>query len=261
MTAYAEVIGDPVAHSRSPALHRAWLTARGIDADYRATRVTPDGLAAHLAARRADSDWRGCNVTAPLKEAVLPYLACLSPEAEAIGAVNCVVPEPGGLAGFNTDVDGIAEALGDGDLAGRAAALIGAGGAARALVVHLAARGAGPIRVVARDSTRAAALGDLAPVTAFGFDRAADAFAGAALVANASPLGMDGAPPLPQAILAALADTAADATIFDMVYSPPETALLRAAAARGRATATGLAMLEGQARRAFRVFFDPPTGD
>jgi predicted house-cleaning NTP pyrophosphatase (Maf/HAM1 superfamily) len=121
--AYAEVIGDPISHSKSPLIHGFWLEKLGIAADYRACHVPSQDLPAYLASRRADPHWRGCNVTIPHK-------------ALAIGAVNTVVPLPGGgLGGTNTDVDGVADAVGDLRLDGRHAVVIGAGGAARALAM------------------------------------------------------------------------------------------------------------------------------
>ena len=94
---YAEVIGDPIAQSKSPAIHGFWLQQLGIAAEYRACHVTAEGLAAYIAARRADPAWRGCNVTMPHKQAVMPLLDALDPEAERIGAVNTVVRGTDGL--------------------------------------------------------------------------------------------------------------------------------------------------------------------
>src|SRR3546814_256786 len=101
---YAEVIGDPIRQSKSPAIHGFWLEKLGIAADYRACHVRADGLADYLALRRGDADWRGCNVTMPHKLAVMPLLDRIDPLAARIGAVNTVVREADGqLAGYNTD--------------------------------------------------------------------------------------------------------------------------------------------------------------
>jgi shikimate dehydrogenase len=248
MKPYAEVIGDPVAQSRSPAVHGAWLAEAGIDAAYHATRLTRDDLADFFASRRDDPFWRGCNVTAPLKQAVIPFIDRLDPAAAEIGAVNCIVPEPAGLTGYNTDVDGAFAALDGSDLEGGIATLIGAGGAARAGLHALQALGA-QVRILARSPDKARALGDFA---IFPFERTREAMAGASAIVNASTLGMAHADPMPDALLAALP---AGALVFDMVYHPEETALLAAARARGLRTVGGLVMLEGQARRAFRLFF------
>ena len=246
MTPYAEVIGDPVAHSLSPAIHGFWLARLGLPGRYQATPVRAESLAAFFESRRGDPAWRGCNVTAPLKQAVIPLLD----EAGAIGAVNCVVPDGGRLIGHNTDIDGIAEALTGADL--RRVVLIGAGGAARAAVASLQEAGAREVTVLARDPNKASQT----------FDFAADVLplnaanlAQATLIINASPLGMAHAGAMPDAMLAGLPAAAPGATVFDMVYDPRDTALLSAARAADLRTVDGLTMLIGQARRAFRLFF------
>lgn len=251
MKPYAEVIGDPIAQSRSPTIHGAWLTEAGIDAIYNATRITSGDLADFFVDRRADPFWCGCNVTAPLKQAVIPFLDRLDTMAKAIGAVNCVVPEGGNFVGYNTDVDGVFTALEGVDLKRRAVAMIGAGGAARAGLAALRQLGA-EVRIVARSPEKASTLsdGDVHPL-----DGANAAFAGVRAVVNASTLGMAGADPMPDGLLAALDQVAPGAVIFDMVYHPEDTALLKAARARGLPAVGGLVMLEGQARRAFALFF------
>lgn len=231
---YAEVIGDPIAHSKSPAIHKFWLRKLGLDADYRTTRVTD--LSTYLDARRGDPDWHGCNVTAPHKLAVIPFLD----EASPIGAVNCIVRDDGRLVGLNTDVDGIVEALAGADRS--KVVLIGNGGAAKAARAALA--DAGEVVNVARQNIEKAGL-----------------IAGATLIVNATPLGMAHAGPMPPALLAALPSAAPGATVLDMVYQPLDTPLLQAARAAGLRTVDGLTMLIGQARQAFRLFFgaEPPA--
>src|SRR5690606_27613187 len=104
---YAEVIGDPIAHSKSPLIHGFWLDALGIDAAYRAHHVAPDALGAYFAARRDDPDWRGCNVTIPHKQAALDHVEDHGGLRATIGAINTVVrAEDGALIGTNTDVGG-----------------------------------------------------------------------------------------------------------------------------------------------------------
>jgi shikimate dehydrogenase len=230
---YAEVIGDPIAHSKSPAIHRFWLEKLGLETDYRATRVTD--LAAYFAVRRGDPDWHGCNVTAPHKQAVIPFLD----EASPIGAVNCIVRDGDRLVGLNTDVDGIVEGLAGADLS--KVVLIGAGGAAKAARAALA--DAGEIVSITRQNIENIEL-----------------IAGATLIVNATPLGMAHAAPMPPALLAALPSATSNAIVLDMVYQPLDTPLLQAARAAGLRTVDGLAMLIGQARRAFRLFFgaEPP---
>ena len=255
MIPYAEVIGDPIAHSRSPGIHNFWLEACGLAGDYRATRVAAAELGDYLGRRRADPNWRGCNLTAPLKEAVLPLLDALDGEAEATGAVNCLAPQGDGLTGRNSDVLGIAEALRPFALAGRPAALIGAGGAARAALRHLANAGAAPIRIVARDLEKARSLQSIAAIEIYGFTDAPAAMAGSAAVINATPLGMTHSAPMPEDLLESLPAAAPGAAVLDMVYEPLDTPLLAAARHYGLATIDGLVMLLGQADFAFRLFF------
>jgi len=234
MVPYAEVIGDPIAHSKSPAIHNFWLECLGLEAAYRATLVTD--LNAYFDARRGDPDWRGCNITAPHKQAAIPLLD----EASPIGAVNCVVRDGDRLIGLNTDVDGVNEAIAGADL-GRIV-MIGAGGAAKAVRAAL-----GPDR-------------DIVSITRRNIDDTG-LIAGATLIINATPLGMNHARPMPEALLAALPSAAPCATAFDMVYQPLDTPFLQAARAAGLRSVDGLTMLIGQARVAFRLFFgaEPPA--
>lgn len=265
MTAFAEVIGDPIAQSKSPAIHGFWLGKSGIDAAYRATLVAPGGLADYFAARRADPAWRGCNVTMPHKQAVMAHLDRVDPLAEAIGAVNTVVPENGALTGYNTDAGGFMEPLA-GELAGvhyfRMARVLGTGGAARAIVTALA-REKFVIVLAGRDPAKARAMLDeldpggehhavdlahFADPTGFAFD---DREGCLDLIVNASPLGMHGQPPLafdwshspPRAIA------------YDIVTFPIDTPFLTGARAAGHRTIDGLSMLIGQAALAFERFF------
>ncbi len=255
---YAEVIGDPISHSKSPLIHGFWLEKLGIAADYRACHVPSQDLPAYLASRRADPHWRGCNVTIPHKEAIGVLIDAPDAKALAIGAVNTVVPLPGGgLGGTNTDVDGVADAVGDLRLDGRHAVVIGAGGAARAAFAFLATRGCASVRVLARtpDKARRAAADCGLAVDVFPFAAGTGAFAAATLVINATQLGMTGQDAMPGFVLDELALLAPGALVFDMVYAPLETALLAAARAQGARTADGLLMLVGQAAVAFGRFF------
>lgn len=260
---YAEVIGDPVAHSKSPLIHDYWLRRLGIAGDYRRTRVAASELSDFLRQRHADPEWRGCNVTVPHKEAVAAHLDRLDNGAAAVGAVNCIVSGPNGLTGYNSDVDGVAAALEGVPVEGRKVALIGAGGAARAALYYLAERGVAEITILARSSGKAAALRSLVPNISLNVGPPEDAqalFAGSSLVINASPLGMDGCSPMPDSLLAALHELSG-ATLFDMVYSPPETAFLKAG---HRDRLNGLTMLVAQAARAFELFFGtaaPPADE
>ena len=253
---YAEVIGDPIAHSKSPTIHNFWLGKLGIDAEYRACHVKPDELADYFASRRVDPDWRGCNVTIPHKEQVAAHLDEVEPSARKIGAVNTAWKSGGVLQGRNTDVEGVAEAVQGLDLTGKAAVVIGAGGAARSAFAHLEGLGCKAIKVIARSQDKARrVLSEFAlPSTVHSFDEQGT-IEGASLLVNATQLGMECQAMMPQALLEAVACMADDGVVFDMVYAPQETGLLKAATRFGRYPVGGLTMLVGQARTAFARFF------
>ncbi len=272
--AYAEVIGDPIAQSKSPAIHGYWLGKLGIEADYRAAHVRSEELAGYLAERRADPDWRGCNVTMPHKQAVMPLLDRLDPLAERVGAVNTIVrAADGSLGGFNTDVAGFLEPL-RGPLERehlfRMARVLGTGGAARAIVAALARENV-VIVLAGRDPAKARALLDeldpggehhavdiahFAEPTDFAFDDRAGCFD---LIVNASPLGMAGQPSL----AFDFSHAPPGSVVYDIVTHPADTPLLQAARAAGFPTIDGLTMLIGQAAVAFEKFFGraPPRED
>jgi shikimate dehydrogenase len=256
---YAEVIGDPINHSKSPVIHNFWLDALDIEAEYRKTHVTREGLAAYFLSRRMDQDWLGCNVTIPHKVAVMDYVDDPGDVRGRIGAMNTIACETGGpLIGTNTDAGGFLHPLGTAGWKGREAVLIGAGGAALGIGYALAAHGVDHLTIMARDADKGRAL--LSHIglggTVIGFG---DPLPATRLLVNSSPLGMTGQPPLDLD----LSPLAGDATVYDIVYAPVETALLRDARARGLATIDGLAMLIGQAALAFEIFFDalPPRDD
>lgn len=245
---YAEVIGDPIEHSRSPLIHRTWLRHLGIDANYRATRIRPDELPDYLAQRRADPLWLGCNVTMPLKETVLPLLDTVHPSAAAVGAVNTVGHEGGRLHGRTTDLHGIFRSL-DGVQPLESAVLIGSGGAARSAAFVLRRLGVQRLHIMARDQAKAGRIAaDLFPDATVG--SVADP-AAADLLVNATPLGMT-RQPWPDLSLDALPS---HATVFDMVYAPARTELLQRAEAAGLRIVGGASMLLHQAAEAFATFF------
>jgi len=244
---YAEVIGDPIVQSKSPTIHNFWLGKLGIDADYRAEQVTVADLPAYFAARRADPDWRGCNVTMPLKQAVAPLVDAIDQFAARAGAINTVVRHGAGLRGGNSDGAGFLEPLGDVDR-GRAW-LIGTGGAARAIALALSDAGFA-VTVFGRSIERARELAALAAgegrlLDDLGPDQAPS------LLVNATLLGMKGQPPLNLS----LANWPTDVAVYDIVTSPLETPLLAEARARGMRSFDGLQMLVGQAAVAFERFF------
>ncbi|MFC3096572.1 shikimate dehydrogenase [Alteraurantiacibacter palmitatis] len=266
---YAEVIGDPIAQSKSPAIHGYWLRQLGMDAEYRAAHVTAEGLADYLAARREDPLWRGCNVTMPHKQAVMPHLDSIEAQAAAIGAVNTIYPAFDRLlAGTNTDVAGFLEPLLpllETPHYFRMARVLGTGGAARAIIAGLAEHGL-TIVLAGRDPAKARALLDeidpegehhavdiahFADATDFAFDDREGCFD---LVVNASPLGMVGQPPLAYDF----SHTPPGAVIYDIVTAPLDTPFLQEARARGFRTVDGLSMLIGQAAIAFERFFGQP---
>jgi shikimate dehydrogenase len=253
---YAEVIGDPIAHSKSPLIHKFWLEKLGIEGDYRATRVRANELARYFASRRADPAWRGCNLTMPLKEPACLLVDHRSSNADGAGAVNCITPGRAGLLGSNTDVEGLIAA--SGPLVGhQSACIIGAGGAARAAVYVLDRHSVRDIRVLVRRPERARqSLSALFPgLCFFGEAQAVQALAGAERIIQASAAGMVGEEPMSPAILHALEVAHPDATALEMVYAPVETPFLKRAASLGFHITDGLEMLIGQAQEAFRLFF------
>jgi shikimate dehydrogenase len=202
----------------------------------------------------------GANITMPHKEHVLEHLDDLSGDARTIGSVNTIQRVGGRLIGHNTDVDGFTEFLkGDAglDVAGRAVTILGAGGAARAVVRATADLGASDITIVARDESRARSLGPLARggrMTALGLEAMAAACSGSELVVNCTPLGMNGEDAAPGAMFAP------GQAVVDLVYWPPQTLLLERARAGGAQAWGGLGMLVRQAAASFTIWTgqDPP---
>jgi shikimate dehydrogenase len=253
----AGVMGWPVAHSRSPALHRFWLKQYKIDGDYRALAVAPDQLPTALHGL-AGKGFAGCNLTVPLKEAAVGLMDRLDPHARRIGAVNTVVVGPDDeLEGLNSDgfgfIENLRAARPDFDWTHGPAVVLGAGGAARAVVDALIAAGMRDIRLANRSPERAAELAQAlgAKLAIVAWDKCATALAGAALLVNTTSLGMAGAPPLDLD----LADLPKSAVVNDIVYAPLETALLKNAKARGNPTVDGLGMLLHQGRLGFSRWF------
>ena len=251
----AGVAGWPVAHSRSPRLHGHWLQRYGIDGLYAPFAIAPDDFERAVRGLAA-AGLAGLNVTLPHKEAAFALSGRADETAHRLGAVNTLIFGPGGeIEGRNTDAFGFAENLRDGGLAGEGgtAVVLGAGGAARAVVLALQSLGYGPIRVSNRTAARADALVDaLGPgVEAVAWAERAAALAGAALLVNATSLGMAGQP----ALDLPLDDLPAAAAVTDIVYTPLETPLLAAARGRGCRTVDGLGMLLHQGRPGFHAWF------
>ncbi len=286
------LLGWPVSHSLSPAMHNAAFRATGLDACYLACAVRPDALGAAMAGLYA-LGFAGANVTIPHKEAVLALAVEADADARAIGAANVLVRVEGGFRAHNTDAPGFLRALtGAGfDVRGSRALILGAGGAARAVVHALLAAGAASVAVANRTPQRARRLvdefraPDKAEVIALEWD--ADSLAGrlarATLVVNATALGLsvpaggggageatgeNGSAAGPASAAASLIwwetiFTAAPrhALAVDLVYDPPETAFLQAARRAGLATLGGLPMLVHQAALAWTHWFGSPGPD
>lgn len=253
----AGVIGWPVAHSLSPRLHGYWLRRYGIDGAYVPLPVRPENAPAAFAGLAA-LGLVGANVTLPHKRTALAAVARASETARRIGAVNTlVVGADGELEGDNTDAFGFLEHLRASRPGWRAAAgpalVLGAGGAARAVVDALQTAGAAEIRITNRTARRAQMLADAsgAGVRSVPWEDREAALAEVALLVNCTTLGMGGQPPL-VLDLATLAD---QAVVCDIVYTPLATPLLTAAAARGLAVVDGLGMLLHQARPGFARWF------
>ncbi len=247
---YAEVIGDPIAHSKSPIIHGFWLEKLGIDAEYRRTHVRPDELSEFVTRRREDAEWLGCNVTIPHKLAVMDLVDDPGDVRGSIGAMNTILPRDGGVMGTNTDAGGFMMPIMDMPLAGEAAIVVGTGGAAHAVLFALKQSCIGAVTILARNPLKGAAL--LARFGLKGQVKPLDAsLPPALLLANASSLGMAGQPLL-DLDLSPLPD---DALVYDLVYAPLETALLKAAREQGLEVVDGLDMLIGQAALAFEMFF------
>ncbi len=253
----AGVMGWPVAHSRSPVIHNHWLAHYGIAGRYLLFAVPPEKLEAAVRGLAA-LGLRGCNVTTPHKQAIFPFLDRVDDLARRIGAVNTVVVEKDGtLSGFNNDGNGFIQSLRDADPNWRPdsgpIAVLGAGGASRALVASLAAQGATEIRLLNRTREKAeeiaAAVGSAVKVVPW--EERSQALDGVALLANATSLGSAGKPPVD----IALDRLPKGALVGDLIYVPPETPLLESARLRRNITVNGMGLLLNQARPAFNAWF------
>ncbi len=250
------VIGWPVRHSRSPLIHGYWLDALQIEGSYERAEVPPEDFPRFMA-DFALHGYAGGNVTLPHKEAAFAHCARTTETAACLKAVNTLWMEAGTLQGDNTDVAGFLAALDQEapgwDLDPGHAVVIGAGGAARAIVYALRLRGVRRIMLVNRTKTRAAAIAALIGPAVEVMDASAlqQALAGASLLVNTTSLGMAGQPPLP----VDLTPLPAGATVSDIVYIPLETALIKAAKARGLRAVPGLSMLLHQAVPGFERWF------
>ena len=261
------IIGDPIKHSRSPQIHNAAIAALGLDYVYVPFHVQPDNLSAAIEGFKA-ANVVGINVTIPHKQNVIPYLDEISREAALIGAVNTLIFRDRTISGENTDAPGFLQAMQEEgfDLPhGGSAVIIGAGGSARAIVVALALAGVQTICIANRTVSRAVALAtDLsektdASIYGIGLDdpQLPNAVGTSQLIVNTASTSMDVSHPLlidpewlePQSI------------VYDIVYTPPETRLLQAAAEKDCHTIGGLGMLVHQGAIAFERWtgVNPPV--
>jgi shikimate dehydrogenase len=258
------LIGWPISHSISPALHNAAFQALGMKGEYSLLPVErEEDLRAVLARLKSDPEWKGANVTVPYKEKVVPLLQKLESAAARLKAVNTVVRKGNRMIGHNTDMPGF---LADLDRNGfpfrrKPAVVIGSGGAARAIVLGLVESGCRVSLVaVIREQAEALAreLGEgRVEVLAWDHPALAERAAGANLVVNTSPVGMwpnVDATPWPQSV-----PFPAKAGVYDIVYNPLETRFLRDARARGLKTAGGLGMLVEQGALAFELWTGVPA--
>ncbi|MPZ33493.1 MAG: shikimate dehydrogenase [Rhodospirillales bacterium] len=261
---FAAIVGWPVEHSRSPALHGFWLKQHGINGHYGRLPVEPNRAALEelVAFLKRTPNARGCNLTLPHKIDIMPLLDRIDPLARHIGAVNTVIKQADGtLEGRNSDGFGFLEALMQGAPGWQAAAgpavVLGAGGAARAVVATLVAAGVPELRLVNRTQSSAIDLGvaftpnDGRRIAIERWDERDDALDGATLLANTTSLGMKGQPPLEIDV----GRLPPSAVVDDIVYVPLETRLLAAARARGQCCIDGLDMLLHQGRLGFEAWF------
>ncbi|AKB49328.1 Shikimate 5-dehydrogenase I alpha [Methanosarcina barkeri str. Wiesmoor] len=261
------VFGDPIAHSLSPAMHNAAFSALGMDCIYHAFRVKPEKLEKAILGAEA-MGFGGLNLTVPLKETALK-LDCIKPDplAEKIGAVNTIVfGETGEIKGYNTDGLGAKQALQNSavEMEGSKIVVTGAGGAARSIAFQLAADGA-EITIVNRTEGRAIELAkDISAaslsgnVTGKGLSGLKNLLQDANILINTTTLGMH---PNVDTAIATAEDLHPDLTVFDIVYNPLETRLLREAKASGAKTVSGVLMLVYQGAEAFKLWtgIEPPV--
>ena len=253
----AGVMGWPVAHTRSPAIHNHWITKYGLKGAYVQLPVQPDRLETAIRGLAA-LGFAGCNVTVPHKVSAMRFMDELHPAARRVAAINTIVVQPdGSLLGMNNDGAGYIQSLRDADATWRGdagpALVLGAGGAARAIAVALLDEGVPELRITNRTLERAQELandfGDRVKVVPWAERN--EAMAGVSLLVNTTSLGMHGQAPLAVALDA----LPLEAMVSDAVYIPLETPLLAQARMRGHRTVNGLGMLLNQARPAFQSWF------
>lgn len=256
---YAEVIGDPISHSKSPLIHGFWLETLGRSGTYGRAHVPAEDLASFLQGRRYDLDWRGCNVTMPHKTAALSLVDEATADARGAGAANTLFRAGGKLVGSNTDVIALRHDVlrwaQEAALLDLPIIIFGAGGAARAVLQAIRDVDDVQVELVNRDTAKAERLLNEFGLRGRAVPLGAPFSAGFAIV-NASSLGMNGFPALP------ITKGEVRGPVCELVYVPRETALLKLAREAGQPIVDGLSILIGQAKAAFEIFFGiaPPLG-
>jgi shikimate dehydrogenase len=252
------VMGWPVAHSRSPSIHNYWIALHKLEGAYGLFPVAPQNLEAAIRGLHC-LGIAGCNVTIPHKVNAMQFVDWVDPIAKRIGAINTIVASAdGSLKGFNTDAFGYIESLREAAPTWRANAgpvvLLGAGGAARAIIVGLISEGATEIRIINRTKNKADQIASefSDTVKSYEWHERHDALQDCALVVNTTSLGMQGQ----DALDLQLDQLPFSALVSDVIYAPLETRLLKDARIRGNATVNGLGMLLHQARPAFNSWFN-----
>ena len=261
------IIGFPIGHSISPVFQQAALDSLSIGAEYRAYEVDPGDVGAFVDSLRSD-DVSGINVTVPHKESVMPFLDEIDEWAAEAGAVNTIVNRAGQLAGYNTDGYGFLRALresGEFEPAGKTAMILGAGGSARGVVQALLRANIGSLVIANRTLARAQALADLAesrgvPAQAMPLpsSEAGETAGSAELIVNCTSLGMRHGPDEDASPLSA-GDIPSTALVYDLVYNPMLTPLLRAADQAGAKTLGGISMLVYQGAASFEIWMERPA--
>jgi shikimate dehydrogenase len=253
----AGVMGWPIAQSRSPVLHNYWIEKYNLSGRYVPLAVRPERLADAIRGLPA-LGFRGCNLTMPHKQLAMTMVDDVTDTAKRIGAINCiVVGEDGRMSGTNNDGNGYVLSVqevaprwkpSDGPIT-----ILGAGGAARAIIVALVERGVRELRLINRTFEKAERLAkEFSPIIKpIAWDKRSEAIGDVALLVNATDQGMIGKP----ALDISLDRLSRQTLVSDLIYVPPETSFLAAAKARGNVTINGLGMLLHQARPAFQAWF------
>ncbi|WP_373502520.1 shikimate dehydrogenase [Aestuariivirga sp.] len=250
------VIGWPISHSRSPIIHGYWLQKHGIEGAYTREPVEPERLAAFLGSL-VQNGYAGCNVTLPHKETTFGLVKPADEATRLLGAVNTVYVRDGAILGTNTDGEGFINSLKAGapelEIKGSRAIVLGAGGAALAIVNALLTNGAAEIVVINRSAGKSSALCERfgARVTSADWSLRSELLDDCDLLVNTTSLGMKGQPELD----IDLHRLDSKAVVTDIVYTPLRTALLNDAARRGNRVVEGLGMLLHQAVRGFELWF------